>query len=110
MTATEELDFDLYEIEEGKRDEYDENWETVYRYCVWRKTEQGRGGALEGGHYFQTFGGGPEGGYVLVGRKTVYAVRRGWGTRWTYRKIANKRLGIVSMPDGEIKVKTLAGS
>jgi hypothetical protein len=36
--------------------------------------------------YYQTYGGGPEGGYFYNGA-TVYAVSRGWGTPFKARKL-----------------------
>ena len=41
------------------------------------------------GYYFQTYGGGPEGGYVVsLDTKTVWSVERNWGVPFTMREIS----------------------
>jgi hypothetical protein len=47
---------------------------------------------LRKGHYFQTFGGGPEGGYVSItvnGVNQVWRVTRTWGTPFTATLVPN---------------------
>ena len=34
---------------------------------------------LKGGRYYQTYGGGPEGGYVILPNEEIYEVNRSWG-------------------------------
>jgi hypothetical protein len=69
------------------------NWEEVYndsepfnKYCPPNLSY------LKDGVYYQTYGGGPEGGYVETPNSDVYEVERGWGTPFTARKCEGKKL------------------
>ena len=63
-----------------------------------------------GAKYYQTFGGGPEGGYFVtpesgfLGVKALFKVRRGWGQPWKIDPIKNTTLEYE--PEDEMKGKT----
>jgi hypothetical protein len=45
---------------------------------------------LSTGKYYQTYGGGPEGGFVELPTGEVYSVKRSWGIPFTATKLAGK--------------------
>jgi hypothetical protein len=73
------------------------DWEEVY--SVQDVTQENFPGQdrrfykVEPEKYYQTFGGGPEGGYVVIDRggphDTLYKVRRGWGQTWQIEELEN---------------------
>jgi hypothetical protein len=73
------------------------DWEEVY--SVQEVTQENFPGQdrqfykVEPEKYYQTFGGGPEGGYVAIDRggphDTLYKVRRGWGQTWQIEELEN---------------------
>jgi len=88
-------------------DEEDE-WEEVYnkperfgKYCPPGNKELAK---LKKGVYYQTFGGGPEGGYVLLTNGDVYSVKRGWFEPFKATKLNGKRIEYEA--EDEMKGKT----
>jgi len=88
---SEEVDeVDSEEVDEVDSEEEDD-WEEVYReYPDFREV----GGAIDG-IYYQTFGGGPEGGYVVestVDGDRLFSVKRSWFKPWTITRMRHKAL------------------
>ena len=62
----------------------DDDWQEVYH--VSREIMQGHRGV-----YYQTYGGGPEGGY-LVSKDKIYTVNRNWFLPFEVRLLKHQRL------------------
>lgn len=61
---------------------------------------------IKNGIYFMTYGGGPEGGYILTSSNKVYIVHRDWNINYQITS-SNSKLKIISSLDGIIYVKLI---
>lgn len=50
---------------------------------------------LKNGVYFMTYGGGPEGGYVLTPNGNIFEVERNWGKPFSVRKTIYNKMEIM---------------
>lgn len=69
------------------------DWNTIYSIHQNPKSI----GFPIGGIYYQTYGGGPEGGY-LMSRGKLYSVHRSWGEKWTL----TRENGVLHFRENEI--------
>lgn len=78
---------DIYEEEDS-----DDVWFEVYNqcdftpYCGNHEHLQ----AYKGFHYFECWGGGPQGGFITNDNNEIYEVNRTWGTPFTVERIFDK--------------------
>jgi len=85
-------------------------WEEVYSVRDVSEVLKDVHKMWEGAKYYQTFGGGPEGGYFMtpesgfLGMEAVFKVRRSWGQPWKIDIIRNAVLEYE--PADEMKGKT----
>ncbi len=79
----------------------DDEWgTTLYETVRFSK----RGGKIKG-YYLSTYGGGPEGGYVISDDKNVYTCHRDWGIPWNISPCLCEEIWI-KIEDGCYKIKT----
>ena len=82
--------------------EYDEEsseWEDVYAESYWTLgKDTAQYGKLYEGVYYQTYGGGPSGGYVVRDNK-YYAVHYTWSDGWSVKELQG-RLKFIKTDDG----------
>lgn len=75
--------------------ETQEEWQQIYQRRMFSEV----GGDIEG-TYYETYGGGPEGGYVVTSDSRVYKVDRNWGKPWTIHLMpSNCVLHVRPVPD-----------
>jgi len=67
--------------DESEEEEQDE-WMTVYRKCFFPEV----GGMLDG-IYYETYGGGPQGGFVETADLSIFEVSRTWFQTWKVRQL-----------------------
>jgi hypothetical protein len=67
--------------DESEEEEQDE-WMTVYRKCFFPEV----GGMLDG-IYYETYGGGPQGGFVETADLSIFKVSRTWFQTWKVRQL-----------------------
>jgi len=68
----------------------DDEWEEVYSTEEWIE-----------GTYYQTYGGGPEGGYLVLHNGDVFSIERSWFERFTSDKCKNVKFEYI--PQNEMK-------
>lgn len=84
-----DLPEDFSEYQGGEDEEDVDDWMEVYYqgsfepYCGDHAELQ----AYKGFHYFQCWGGGPEGGYITNDDNEVYEVNRTWGQHFTVERV-----------------------
>jgi hypothetical protein len=54
---------------------------------------------LRDGIYYQTFGGGPEGGFVVLENGDIYEITRNWFKPFSYEKIGQKKISFMTEYD-----------
>ncbi len=73
----------------------DGDWQQIYQRRMFSEV----GGDIEG-TYYETYGGGPEGGYVVTSELQVYEVSRNWGEPWITQLMSSDCvLHVRPMPD-----------
>jgi hypothetical protein len=88
--------------EDSDSDDEDEEWgTTVYETVRFSK----RGGKIKG-YYLSTYGGGPEGGYVISDDNKVYTCHRDWGTLWNTTRHNCEEIWIKISEDADWKIET----
>ena len=66
-------------------DFFEDGWEEVYQVTLFREVcgSERRTRRFRNYRYYQCFGGGPEGGYIVGPNEDVLYVTRNWGTPWS---------------------------
>jgi hypothetical protein len=72
-------------------DPSDDGWETVYYKGPFSKFTGDSFPEVHHFTYYQTYGGGPEGGYITDGTE-IFAVHRSWFTLWSLTVIKGKTI------------------
>jgi len=97
-----EIDYTLRQVVDEVYDEYLEQWEDVYYegpfvgFCGEHPHLQD----FKAATFFQTYGGGPEGGYIRMPDGSVYSIQRTWGDPFS----------LPERVDGKLEVKKIDGN
>ena len=74
--------------EDKEDDDEDDGWEQIYN----RIPQYWDDDLKIYGSLYETYGGGPAGGYIWAGVDTIFAWHQDWGTKKQYTKLDGKRL------------------